>query len=78
VALLIRHWHGGGRFTRGGTLLEGGLHVSALWVQALGAMLLARRTGRLDLEYFKYGQWRALRARVALHDQKFEHMLRSL
>jgi uncharacterized membrane protein len=46
VALLIRHWHGGGRFTRGGTLLEGGLHVSALWVQALGAMLLARRTGR--------------------------------
>jgi uncharacterized membrane protein len=46
VALLIRHWHGAGRFTQGGSLLEAGLHVSALWVQALGAMMLARRTGR--------------------------------
>jgi thiamine kinase-like enzyme len=45
---------------------------------AVRSLILARRTGRLDIEYFKYGQWRALRARVALHDQKFEHMLRSL
>lgn len=45
---------------------------------AVRSLILARRTGRLDIEYFKYGQWRALRARVALHDQKFEHLLRSL
>jgi thiamine kinase-like enzyme len=45
---------------------------------AVRSLILAHRTQRLDIEYFKYGQWRALRARVALHDQKFEHMLRSL
>jgi thiamine kinase-like enzyme len=45
---------------------------------AVRSLILAHRTQRLDVEYFKYGQWRALRARVALHDQKFEHMLRTL
>jgi uncharacterized membrane protein len=46
VALLIRHAEGGGRFTRGGSLLEAGLHVSALGAQALAGLFLARRMGR--------------------------------
>jgi uncharacterized membrane protein len=46
VALEIRHWAGGGQLAGDPTLLEAGLHVSALGVQALAGMVLARRLGR--------------------------------
>lgn len=45
---------------------------------AVRSLILAHQTRRTDIEYFKYGQWRALRCRVALHDPKFEQMLRSI
>jgi len=46
VALEIRHWHAAGDLSAGGDLLEIGLHVSALAVQAVAGLFLARRTGR--------------------------------
>jgi thiamine kinase-like enzyme len=45
---------------------------------AVRSLILAHGTRRTEVEYFKYAQWRALRCRVALHDPKFEQMLRSL
>lgn len=45
---------------------------------AVRSLILAHQSERTEVEYFKYGQWRALRCRVALHDPKFEQMLRSL
>ncbi len=43
---------------------------------AVRSLILAGQARRTGVEYFKYGQWRALRSRVALHDPKFEQMLR--
>ena len=43
---------------------------------AVRSLIMAHQTERIELEYFKYAQWRALRCRVALHDPKFEQMLR--
>jgi thiamine kinase-like enzyme len=43
---------------------------------AMRSLILAHQTRRTEVEHFKYGQWRALRCRVALHDPKFEQMLR--
>lgn len=43
---------------------------------AVRSLILAHQTRRTEVEHFKYGQWRALRCRVALHDSKFEQMLR--
>ena len=43
---------------------------------AVRSLIMAHQTERLEVEYFKYAHWRALRCRVALHDPKFEQMLR--
>ena len=43
---------------------------------AVRSLILAHQTRRTAVEHFKYGQWRALRCRVALHDPKYEQMLR--
>lgn len=53
-----------------------GIATDLAW--AVRSLILAHQARRRDVEYFKYGQWRALRCRVALHDPKFEQMLRSL
>lgn len=53
-----------------------GIAADLAW--AVRSLILAHQTQRTDVEYFKYGQWRALRCRVALHDPKFEQMLRYL
>jgi hypothetical protein len=45
---------------------------------AVRSLILAHQTTRVEVEYFKYAQWRALRCRVAMHDPKFEQMLRTL
>lgn len=46
VALQIRHWAQDGAITGDGDALEAGLHVTALAVQALAGLFIARRTGR--------------------------------
>ncbi len=50
VALQVRHWQGAGRLNADPSLLEAGLHVSALAGQALAGMVLARRLGRRVLD----------------------------
>jgi len=50
VALQVRHWQGAGRLDADASLLEAGLHVSALGAQALAGMVLARRMGRRVLD----------------------------
>jgi thiamine kinase-like enzyme len=51
-----------------------GITGDLMW--AVRSLILAHQTRRTEVEHFKYGQWRALRCRVALHDPKFEQMLR--
>lgn len=40
------------------------------------SLIASATTERLDLEFFKYAQWRFLRARMSLHDRRFEEWLR--
>lgn len=50
VALQVRHWQGAGRLNADPSLLEAGLHVSAMAAQALAGMVLSRRLGRRVLD----------------------------
>ena len=45
---------------------------------ATRSMIAATLTTRVDVEYFKYAQWRFLRCRMDLADRRFEERLRSL
>ncbi len=42
------------------------------------SLIAATVTERVDIEYFKYAQWRLLRCRTDLRDRRFEERLRSL
>jgi Phosphotransferase enzyme family len=45
---------------------------------ATRSMIAAKVTQRVDIEFFKYAQWRFLRCRMALRDRAFEERLRIL
>lgn len=47
-------------------------------LRALFATVLARISCRSDVEFFKYAQWRFLRARMGFGDSRFEYWLRTL
>ena len=51
VALEIRHWSGRGGMAGDPSFLEFGLHVSAMGVQAVAGLFLARRLGRRVLDF---------------------------
>ena len=45
---------------------------------ATRSMIAATLTDRVDIEFFKYAQWRFLRCRMELGDRRFEERLRTL
>lgn len=45
---------------------------------ATRSMIAAATSERVDVEFFKYGQWRFLRCRMELRDRRFEERLRAL
>jgi thiamine kinase-like enzyme len=53
-----------------------GIADDVMW--GIRGLLLAATTRRVDVEFFKYAQWRFLRARLALRDPRFEERLRLL
>jgi uncharacterized membrane protein len=58
VALEIRHWRGGGDLEQPGGFTEAALHLLTVAMQATAYLYLARRTGRVVLDW----AWRLLGA----------------
>ncbi|PPQ26855.1 DUF2339 domain-containing protein [Rhodopila globiformis] len=56
VALEIRHWRGGGDLAQPASLTEAALHLLTVAMQATAYLYLARRTGRVVLDW----AWRIL------------------